>query len=179
MSKWTRIVGAAVVAALLAVAPNVRASQPGLLTTGDNLPANLDPHQMFDVPMQFYSLNAYDNLYRYEGNPPQLKPWLADSYTVSPDGLTYDIIEQNANEEPVVSTGDLHLHDMKKGYILVYHPIVDAAPDGSGDDPHLLGQQLAVLFEGATAMATSLNDTAPVVHARAAAATLIDAALSA
>jgi hypothetical protein len=30
-----------------------------------------------------------------------------------------------------------------------------------------------------TAMATSLNDTAPVVHARAAAATLIDAALAA
>jgi len=29
---------------------------------------------------------------------------------------------------------------------------------------------LAVLFEGATAMATSLNDTAPFVHARAAAA---------
>jgi len=45
-------------------------------------------------------------------------------------------------------------------------------------DPELLGQQLAVLFEGATAMATSLNDTAPVVHARAAAATLIDAALA-
>jgi hypothetical protein len=36
-----------------------------------------------------------------------------------------------------------------------------------------------VLFEGATAMATSLNDTAPVVHARAAAAMLIDAALAA
>ena len=45
-------------------------------------------------------------------------------------------------------------------------------------DPHQLGQQLAVLFEGATALATSLNDTAPVVSARAAAATLIDTALS-
>ena len=33
-----------------------------------------------------------------------------------------------------------------------------------------------MLFEGATAMATSLNDTAPFVHARVAAATLIDAA---
>src|SRR6201998_1239560 len=43
--------------------------------------------------------------------------------------------------------------------------------------PPLLGQHMAVLFEGATAMAPSLNDTAPVVHARAAAATLIDAAL--
>ena len=59
---------------------------------------------------------------------------------VSADGLTYDIIEQNANEEPVVTTGDLHLQDMKKGYILVYHPIVDGTPDGSGDDPGLQGQ---------------------------------------
>jgi len=52
------------------------------------------------------------------------------------------------------------------------------AREAGAADPDLLGQQLAVLFEGATAMATSLNDTAPVVHARAAAATLIDAALS-
>ena len=53
------------------------------------------------------------------------------------------------------------------------------AREAGAADPHLLGQQLAVLFEGATAMATSLNDTAPYVHARAAAATLIDAAAGA
>jgi AcrR family transcriptional regulator len=56
--------------------------------------------------------------------------------------------------------------------------LVAVAREAGAVDPQLLGQQLAVLFEGATAMATSLNDTAPVVHARAAAATLIDAALS-
>jgi AcrR family transcriptional regulator len=55
--------------------------------------------------------------------------------------------------------------------------LVAVAREAGSRDPHLLGQQLAVLFDGATAMATSLNDTAPVVHARAAAATLIDAAL--
>ena len=55
--------------------------------------------------------------------------------------------------------------------------LVADAQEAGAADPHLLGQQLAVLFEGATAMATSLNDTAPGVHARAAAATLIDAAL--
>ena len=55
--------------------------------------------------------------------------------------------------------------------------LVAVAQEAGAADPHLLGQQLAVLFEGATAMATSLNDTAPAVHARAAAATLIDAAL--
>jgi AcrR family transcriptional regulator len=57
--------------------------------------------------------------------------------------------------------------------------LVTVAHEAGAADPHLLGQQLAVLFEGATAMATSLNDTAPVVHARAAAATLIETALSA
>jgi AcrR family transcriptional regulator len=56
--------------------------------------------------------------------------------------------------------------------------LIAVAHEAGAADPHLLGQQLAVLFEGATAMATSLNDTAPVVHARAAAATLIDAALT-
>ena len=55
--------------------------------------------------------------------------------------------------------------------------LVAIAQEAGAADPHLLGHQLAVLFEGASAMATSLNDTSPVVHARAAAATLIDAAL--
>lgn len=41
-------------------------------------------------------------------------------------------------------------------------------------DPYALGSQLMVLFEGATSLATSLNDTAPLLHARAAAARLID-----
>jgi hypothetical protein len=54
--------------------------------------------------------------------------------------------------------------------------LVAVADEAGAADPHLLGHQLAVLFEGATAMGTSLNDTAPYVHARAAAATLIEAA---
>src|SRR5262249_22043656 len=41
-------------------------------------------------PMLAYSLNTYDNLYRYEGNPPEMKPWLAVSHSVSEDGLTWD-----------------------------------------------------------------------------------------
>src|SRR5499426_3807150 len=81
----------AVLAALIAVTPPAaEAGPPGVLVTGDNLPANVDPHQIFDVPMQFYSLNTYDNLYRYQGNPPKLEPWLAKSHTVSGDGLTWE-----------------------------------------------------------------------------------------
>ena len=49
---------------------------------------------------------------------------------VSPDGLSYDVIEQNANDVPTVTTGTLHLSDMKSGYILVYSP----KPDPDGDD---------------------------------------------
>ena len=83
MSMLKSIAAMALLAGLLGTATPVLAAQPGVLVTGDNLPANLDPHQIFDVPMQLYSLNAYDNLYRYEGNPPELKPWLALSHTVS------------------------------------------------------------------------------------------------
>ena len=61
-----------------------------VMVWGDNLPANLDPHALYDVPSSFIQLNVYDNLYRYEGNPPQLKPWLAESYTASPDGRTWE-----------------------------------------------------------------------------------------
>ena len=53
------------------------------------LPGNLDPHAVFDVPSQYILLNAYDGLYRYQGNPPQLVPWLAES-TPSADGLTWE-----------------------------------------------------------------------------------------
>src|SRR5215467_11437991 len=90
MSMWRRLFGAAALAAMLALGAQVSAGPAGVLVTGDNLPANVDPHQVFDVPMQFYSLNTYDNLYRYEGNPPKLEPWLAKSYTVSPDGMTWE-----------------------------------------------------------------------------------------
>ena len=83
MSMWRTLAGAATVAAVALLAPPASAAQPGVLVTGDNLPANVDPHEIFDVPMQFYSLNIYDKLYRYEGNPPQLEPWLARVHTVS------------------------------------------------------------------------------------------------
>ena len=89
MSMWNRIAGAAVAAGVVALAMQANAAQPGVLVSGDNLPANVDPHQIFDVPMQLYSLNTYDNLYRYQGNPPKLEPWLAQSHTVTPDCLTW------------------------------------------------------------------------------------------
>jgi peptide/nickel transport system substrate-binding protein len=83
--SWS-ILALAVVAAL-AAGP---AQAQSVMVWGDNLPANLDPHALYDVPSSFIQLNVYDNLYRYEGNPPQIKPWLAESYTASKDGKTWE-----------------------------------------------------------------------------------------
>ena len=85
------LIATAALGLLVLTAPGyAQGPKAGTLVFGDNLPANLDPHQIFDVPMQVYSLNAYDNLYRYERNPPQIEPWLAASHTVSADGLTWE-----------------------------------------------------------------------------------------
>jgi peptide/nickel transport system substrate-binding protein len=66
------------------------AGQDNVLVWGDGLPVNLDPHDPYDVPAALIQLNVYDNLYRYEGNPPQLQPWLAESHTASKDGRTWE-----------------------------------------------------------------------------------------
>jgi peptide/nickel transport system substrate-binding protein len=49
----------------------------------------MDPHAAFDVGRVAVRLNLYDGLYRWQDNPPVLNPWLAESHTISPDGLTY------------------------------------------------------------------------------------------
>jgi AcrR family transcriptional regulator len=56
--------------------------------------------------------------------------------------------------------------------------LTEVAAKAGAKDPYQLGHQLAVLFEGATALATSLNDTAPLLHARSAAEVLIDSAIT-
>jgi len=44
---------------------------------------------VFDTARIATRLNFYDGLYRWVDNPPKLIPWLAESHTVSPDGLTW------------------------------------------------------------------------------------------
>src|SRR3954469_19089075 len=68
---------------------SARAADSSTFITAAGLPINLDPHQVYDVPMQGIMLNAYDNLYRYENDPPQIVPWLAASHTVSGDGVIW------------------------------------------------------------------------------------------
>ncbi len=85
-----RQTGALALGTLLTAAGRARAADPSTFLNGAQMPMNLDPHQVFDVPMQGVMLNAYDNLYRYENDPPEIVPWLADGHTVSDDGLLWE-----------------------------------------------------------------------------------------
>ncbi len=49
----------------------------------------IDPHAAFDVGRVAVRLNIYDGLMRWQKNPAVLEPWLAESHTISTDGLTY------------------------------------------------------------------------------------------
>ena len=60
-----------------------------VLKWGDNLSVSLDPHTLSDVPSAFTRLNVYDSLLRVQNNPPEIKPWLAESYTAAPDGKAW------------------------------------------------------------------------------------------
>jgi hypothetical protein len=51
--------------------------------------------------------------------------------------------------------------------------IVHLARQAGAADPEMLGNQIALLYEGASALSTSLNDPAPWARARAAAEALI------
>jgi peptide/nickel transport system substrate-binding protein len=87
--RWHFLIKIALMAVLAGSHPAAAEQANSKLVWGDNLPGGLDPHVVFDTTMQFYMLNAYDNLYRYEDNPPKIVPWLAENYTTSPDGLTW------------------------------------------------------------------------------------------
>ena len=87
MKKLRTILMGAIISAGLAASPTLAGEN--VLTWSENMPKTLDPHAVYDVLMQGYMLNTYDSLYRYQGNPPVLKPWLAESHTVSADGKTW------------------------------------------------------------------------------------------
>lgn len=67
------------------------------------------------------------------------------------------------------------VRDSKRSFI---DGLAELAKQAGATDPRLLGNELGVLYEGAAALATSLDDVSPWAMARAAAATLIDQALA-
>jgi len=67
----------------------------------------------------------------------------------------------------------VHLH--KRDYI---DGLTHLAREAGAADPEMLGNQIALLYEGASGLSTSLNDAAPWARARAAAEALIDRTIS-
>lgn len=58
----------------------------------------LDPHANFDTRRASLRLQLYDGLFRWQGSPLRIAPWLAQSYTVSEDGRTFRFtLRKNAN----------------------------------------------------------------------------------
>ena len=49
----------------------------------------LDPHVRYDWSTRMMQQAIYDALAKYEGNPPKVVPWLAESWETSADGLTW------------------------------------------------------------------------------------------
>jgi peptide/nickel transport system substrate-binding protein len=78
-------------ATLIGSALPAAAAEPGAIISGEPLTANLDPHVLLDALSMSYTLNAYDSLYRYVGDPAKIEPWLAESSELSTDGLTWTI----------------------------------------------------------------------------------------
>ncbi|TRW89310.1 TetR/AcrR family transcriptional regulator [Mycolicibacterium sp. 018/SC-01/001] len=81
----------------------------------------------------------------------------------------------NAAVELAGARPDVHhiVVDHKRAFIEL---LVSACAEVGARNPRELGHQLAVLFEGATALTTSLGETSPFIYAQSAAAALIDAA---
>lgn len=92
----------------------------------------LDPHTVFDYSRVATRLNFYDGLYRWLDNPPQLQPWLAESHTVSDNGLVYRFkLRPNAkfhDGSPVTADDVVYTVErtlgINKGPAVLFSPII-------------------------------------------------------
>jgi AcrR family transcriptional regulator len=97
--------------------------------------------------------------------------------TPSPNGQMRGCPFHNAAVEASEVMPEIHdiVHEHKRAYI---KGLIKLARQAGAANPTLLGNQLGLVYEGAAALSTSLDDPAPWTHALKAAATLIDVAVS-
>lgn len=89
-SSWAATIGGLAVGAMMSLAPVGEAdAQNKFIFANSSAYDTMDPHALFDVGRVAYRINLYDGLLRWHDNPPQLNPWLAESFEVSSDGLKY------------------------------------------------------------------------------------------
>jgi AcrR family transcriptional regulator len=83
----------------------------------------------------------------------------------------------NAAVEAADAMPEIHgiVQEHKRNYI---KGLIKLAREAGAANPTLLGNQLGLLFEGAAALSTSLDDPAPWTHARKAATTLLNQAVT-
>ena len=95
--------------------------------------------------------------------------------TPSPDGPMRGCPFHNAAVEAAEAMPEIQdiVHEHKRNYI---KGLTKLARQAGAENPTLLGNQLALLYEGAAALSTSLDDPACWTHARKAATTLLDQA---
>lgn len=90
------IVGTAMLAgSLTMLAPNLAsaAERVGdklyMVIAGRQQVDHLDPALKYDLAVRMMQQQLYDALVKYEGNPSEIRPWLAESWSTSDDGLTW------------------------------------------------------------------------------------------
>lgn len=77
-------------AMLSAPGPSTAAEERERLVIATSSPIDtLDPHANLDTRRADVRLHLYDGLFRWQGSPLRISPWLAKSYTVSEDGRTF------------------------------------------------------------------------------------------
>lgn len=67
-----------------------KTAQGNVLVFGGRQPVpNLDPSQKYDWSTRMLQQALYDGLVKYEGDPAEIKPWLAESWEASEDARTW------------------------------------------------------------------------------------------
>lgn len=122
-----------VAAALGLASPAVQAADRFVYANNSNYDT-LDPHTVFDTARVATRLNFYDGLYRWVDNPPKLIPWLAESHTISDDGLewTFKLRRDVKFHDGTPMTADDVVYSMERmlalglGASVIFKPMLDA-----------------------------------------------------
>ncbi|MBL8587782.1 MAG: ABC transporter substrate-binding protein [Methylobacteriaceae bacterium] len=90
ISRRVSLLAAAAAVAVSGFVPALaQAPRKTLIVASNQDIPNFDPHVATGYSASMLLRNVYDSLVRVEGNPPQVIPHLAQSWTVSPDGMVY------------------------------------------------------------------------------------------
>jgi peptide/nickel transport system substrate-binding protein len=101
-TKWSRLLLVLVLLGLLSASlVSAQGDRPVVMYTLVEL-YTIDPAVGFDQAIGSTLKQVYDSLFRYVGNPPTVQPWLADTYEVSEDGITYIV---NLRQDAVFQDG--------------------------------------------------------------------------